>query len=177
MKINRSAPRTDSQVSASNQDSVVISKTTDGHNHVAIDTNIRFTRGKWTCYPMTKGGPETMNSVKQQPGIAIQYRNSTRVTLLDRTDFLAVSLPSLNKETDSHVKEIMRVAMQDAGLDNSPENRRGLIRVLDELFQEMFSYDYDPFRKVSREIPSNLPVGVEMHILGPDGEPVAGKTT
>lgn len=169
MLIKRGKPRTDAQIASEHDENFVVTKTTDGQNYVGIDMNRRFSIGSWTCYPMVKAGYNSFASVKHEPGVAAQYRTSTRLTLIDRTDWASILCSDLNDETRNHVKEIFKTAMEDAGMDNSPENRRGLIRVLDEFMRELLDFNYDPMRQVAQELPDRTGFDVKIGVADPDG--------
>ena len=169
MQIIRGKPRTDEQIADAFGDNFVVTKTTDGQNFVGIDMNRRFSVGNWTCYPMVKAGYNSFASVKHEPGVAVQYRKRTRLTLIDRTDWTAIVLSDFNDETRSHVKDVFSRAMEDAGMENSVENRRGLVRCLDEFMRELLDFNYDPMREVARQLPDRTGLDVKIGVADPDG--------
>ncbi len=98
-----------------------------------------ITKGRWNFFPCyTYEGNPRFKSNHKEPGLALNYDGSGRMTVLERRHIVVFLQPDRSPDFIEFMDEFLFRAMRDSGQTDSPESRRGLISVLDAVIEEIY---------------------------------------
>ncbi len=105
-----------------------------------VNTDLFITKGLWTAYAavLFKGNPRFG---EKEPAIAVQYKFSPRLSYVERRYLPALITTNLTAETSEFTDKMYRTIIKDAGLENTPNDRAGLVRLLDEFLGEVYTFN------------------------------------